>query len=113
MQKTEILLPDRLKALRGERTQLVVAKELRINQQTYARWELGDRQPKLQDLAGIALHYGVTTDWLLGLVTDDGKPAKSNTTLSEKIGRLKKDATEISNGVGQLLNSIDKIVVTL
>lgn len=44
-----------------------MAKKLNINQQTYARWELGDRQPKLQDLCAIALHFGVSADWLLGL----------------------------------------------
>jgi len=113
MQKVEIFFPDRLKTLRNGRTQIAVAKDLQVNQQTYARWELGDRQPKLQDLASLSLHYGVTADWLLGLVDDDGIPAKHNTTLSDKIKKLKTDATEISNGVGNLLNSIDKIVGAL
>jgi transcriptional regulator with XRE-family HTH domain len=66
MQETEISFSSRLKELRGSRTQVAIAKELNVNQQTYARWELGDRQPKLQDLASIALHFGVSTDWLLG-----------------------------------------------
>jgi len=113
MQKVEIFFSDRLKSLRKEKTQIAVAKELQVNQQTYSRWELGDRQPKLQDLASIALHYGVTTDYLLGITDDNGSPVKPNTTLSDKIKRLKTDATEISNGVGNLLNSIDKIVGTL
>jgi transcriptional regulator with XRE-family HTH domain len=70
MQKTEISFSGRLKDLRGSKTQAAIASELNTNQQTYARWELGDRQPKLQDLASIALHFGVTTDWLLGLSRD-------------------------------------------
>lgn len=62
----KINLPSRLVSLRGAKTQAFIAKELGVNQQTYARWEHGDRQPKLQDLCKIALHFGVTTDWLLG-----------------------------------------------
>lgn len=65
----KILLPLRLKELRGSKTQSKTASELGVNQQTYARWELGDRQPKLNDLAAIALHFGVSTDWLLGVST--------------------------------------------
>lgn len=67
MQETEISFSSRLRELRGSKTQAVIANELNTNQQTYARWELGDRQPKLQDLASIALHFGVTSDWLLGI----------------------------------------------
>ncbi len=65
--KFSVLLPSRLKALRGKKTQSAIAREIGINQQTYARWELGDRQPKLQDLSNIALHFGVSIDWLLGI----------------------------------------------
>ena len=73
MQKTfNLILPLRLKALRSTQTQADMARNLQINQQTYARWELGDRQPKLQDLCKIALHFGVSTDWLLGIPEKQG-----------------------------------------
>ncbi len=48
-----------------------MAKELGgMVQQTYARWENGDRKPNIFELAELALHFGVSTDWLLGLVDD-------------------------------------------
>ena len=64
---SSVKLPMRLLELRGASSQSAFAKNIGINQQTYSRWELGDRQPKLQDLASLALHFGVSTDWLLGL----------------------------------------------
>lgn len=36
-------------------------------QQTYAQWELGDRQPKIQEVIRLANHFGVSVDWLLDL----------------------------------------------
>lgn len=83
MQETEISFSSRLKELRGNKTQSAIAAELQVNQQTYARWELGDRQPKLQDLASIALHFGVSSDWLLGV--DKSKHAKKlNSVMGDK-----------------------------
>lgn len=73
MQKTSIRLPERLTELRDGKTQSALAREIGVIQQTYARWELGDRQPKLQDLAALAAHFGVTTDWLLGLTDERGE----------------------------------------
>lgn len=67
MQKVETNFAVRLKELRANRTQSEMARSLGINQQTYARWEIGDRQPKLQDLCALCLHFGVTADWILGL----------------------------------------------
>lgn len=68
MKKTSsTLFPARLKELRGAISQKEMAKILDIPQQTYAGWELGNRQPKLEKLMAIALQFAVSTDWLLGL----------------------------------------------
>lgn len=56
-----------LKGLRGVRSQSQIARELGVPQQTYANWENGSRQPKLDDLRKIALHFEVSADFLLGL----------------------------------------------
>jgi transcriptional regulator with XRE-family HTH domain len=84
MQETEISFSHRLKELRGSKTQSAIAAELQVNQQTYARWELGDRQPKLQDLASIALHFGVSADWLLG-VASPHSVSKKHVSMGEKL----------------------------
>ena len=60
-------LGARLLELRGSATQSEFANSIGVIQQTYAHWELGVRQPKLQELIRLAQHFGVSTDWLLGL----------------------------------------------
>ena len=73
MRAPTILLSSRLRELRGDTQQAAFARSLGVFQQTYARWELGDRQPKLQELARLASHFGVSTDYLLGL-SDSSTP---------------------------------------
>ncbi len=63
----EVSLGPNLRLLRGTKTQAEIAGEISVPQQTYANWEVGTRQPKLDDLCKLALHFGVSTDWLLGL----------------------------------------------
>jgi transcriptional regulator with XRE-family HTH domain len=108
MQKTEISFPDRLKELRKEKTQIAIAKELQVNQQTYARWELGDRQPKLQDLASIALHFGVTTDWLLGL-PEVPQGAEVNIDWKKKAIDAEKKLLSIKSVVRNLTECVNKL----
>lgn len=60
-------LGPNLRLLRGAKTQVEFAREIGIPQQTYANWEGGARQPKLDDLCKLSIHFGVSTDWLLGL----------------------------------------------
>ena len=104
-----ISLNVRLRELRSKKTQLEIAKELGVNQQTYANWELGNRQPKLQDLTSIAFHFGVTTDWLLGLENNSQSIDFPDHRLNTKIMSLKKTATEAAISIDQLLDSIKKL----
>lgn len=63
----KISLGPNLRLIRGAKTQAEIAALLGVPQQTYANWEVGARQPKLDDLCKLALHFEVSTDWLLGL----------------------------------------------
>ena len=60
-------LPKRLFELRGSMPQSAFSKEIGVIQQTYAQWELGDRQPKIQEVIRLAKHFCVSVDWLLDL----------------------------------------------
>ena len=71
-------LPKRLLELRNGASQKVFSNDLGVAQQTYAQWELGDRQPKLQELVRIAKHFGVSTDWLLDLSDCKVSPQNEN-----------------------------------
>ena len=65
----EIILDKRLKELRLERglTQKELAKKLGLNAVTYLHYEKGQREPPLSLLAEIAVFYGVSVDYLLGI----------------------------------------------
>ena len=71
-------LPKRLFELRNGVPQAVFSQGLGIAQQTYAQWELGDRQPKLQELVRLAKHFEVSTDWLLDLSDCKVSPQNEN-----------------------------------
>lgn len=62
---------ERLKSLRGNKTQSQVATEMNktlssITQQTLGRYENGERLPNAEMLCDIADYYGVSVDYLLG-----------------------------------------------
>lgn len=58
---------ERLKELRGSNSQKSFAALLKLNQQTYQRYESGVREPDLETLHLIGVSLGVSLDWLLGL----------------------------------------------
>ena len=59
----------RLKELRIQKglQQIDVAKVLNCSYVTISRWEMGVRNPSLDDIVRIANYFNVTTDYLLGL----------------------------------------------
>ncbi len=56
----------KLKELREQKklTQIQLAKNLNLNNVTYGRYELGERQPDIQTLCQIADYYDVSLDYL-------------------------------------------------
>lgn len=55
---------SKLRKLRGNRSQKVVAEELKICQSTYAMYELGERIPSDEKKKKIADYYKVTVQFL-------------------------------------------------
>ncbi len=53
-------------------TQLKLAMDLNMNQNTISRYETGEREANYQTLIEIADYFGVSVDYLLGH-TDDPK----------------------------------------
>ncbi len=58
--------PDRLKALRGNMKQAEFARKLGVAQNSYHRYEAGERVPDINVLSQMASVLGVSADWLLG-----------------------------------------------
>lgn len=65
----KIILGERLKELREEQgyTQRQIADILGVNSVTYLHYEKEQREPPLSLIVDIAVFYGVSVDYLLGL----------------------------------------------
>ena len=63
----EMLLRDRLRELRGNRTQIQMAELLGVKPNNYNGWENG-KEPNVETLIRIANYHDVTLDYLLGRV---------------------------------------------
>lgn len=55
---------ERLRALRGERTQEEISKELGITKSSYATYERGERTPRDEVKVRISKYYGVSVQEL-------------------------------------------------
>lgn len=58
----------RIRELRKKRgiTQLKMAMDLEVNQNSISRYENGERQPDINELIRIADYFGVSIDYLVG-----------------------------------------------
>lgn len=72
-------MKNRIKELRNERkvTQAILAKHLRVAQNTVSNWENGNRLVDTENLQKIADYFGVTTDYIL---CRDSKPISQSST---------------------------------
>lgn len=63
----------RLRELRqdSQSTQYELAQLLNVSQNTYSQYENGKRQVSIEVLIALAKHYGVSTDYILGLTDID------------------------------------------
>ena len=66
---------DRLRGLRRENGELQsdLADIIKVDTSMISLWENGINYPEVARLIEIALHYGVTTDYLLGLANEFSK----------------------------------------
>ncbi len=62
----------RLKELRKSKkiTQLMLALELKTNQNTISRYENGEREPGISEIIAIANYFNVSVDYLLGVTNN-------------------------------------------
>jgi len=65
---------ERLRELRGLKSQASFARELGLSQVVYGRYELNQREPNLETLCHIGITLSVSADWLLGLPGRVGQP---------------------------------------
>ena len=63
------IFSERLKQLRKENqlSALTLSKELNISHSTLIRWESEEMTPSIEHLYNIAVYFGVSADYLIGL----------------------------------------------
>jgi len=63
------IFAERLKELRKDKNVsiLKLAKELGVSDTTVGRWEKGSIIPTIDNLKNIAIYFGVSADYLIGL----------------------------------------------
>lgn len=76
---------QRLRELRGNKTQAEVAQEIGLTSSAYSMYEGGRREPNFDTLVMIADHFGVSTDYLLGR-TECKSPDIDIQAASERFG---------------------------
>ena len=95
---------NRIRDLRVDKdyTQAFVGKHLGVAQHTLSRYELGDSNIPNEILIGLAIFYGKSVDFLLGL-TDEKAPYSPKLSEDDTQGRFKD--TRKAKGYNQLTTS--------
>ena len=93
---------DRLRRARlsaGYESQARVADELGIDRTRYLKWEHDDARPSLEMLASLCKMFGVSADYLLGLIEEPRELSGQSLTPDEvvKLRRLLNSLEEWRN----------------
>ena len=102
---------DRLKELRGATSQKAFASLLKLNQQTYQRYESGVREPDLETLHLIGVSFGVSIDWLLGL--SDARTASKTAAASPRSVRSRPGVLDPNQALREEIDALKRRVNAL
>jgi len=98
---------ERLRALRGTRSQAEMAAFIGMHTQaSWAQWEVGARQPKLDMFVEICKKLGVSADWMLGM---DDSPQQPKPSIDEQLALLKAQLGETSKNMESLMSQISNL----
>lgn len=107
---------ERIREVRGEKTQQEVAQLLSIDKNKWWRWESGLCEPDLATLVSISLVFNVSIDWLLGLdLETDGEPRSESRQdamgdgLKNQIRQFKAKAELAVQKATELLKSVTEL----
>ena len=85
MEKKYIKIGNRLKILRGKKTQTEFANDIGTTLRTYQHYESGGRQPAPDTLKVISDKYGKSVDWILKGPNETSYPENHNSLNTFKI----------------------------
>lgn len=102
-------IADTLKYLRqvNQMTQGEVADAISVNRSTYTSYETGRREPSNETLISLAKVFNVSTDYLLGLETDNNEKNEKQLRRLRNIAAHASDVSE--EDMNEILSFIDFI----
>ncbi len=85
-----MILSERLSELRKQKnvSKKDLSFELGLEQSTYGKYELGQRQPSIEILRKLSEYFDVSVDYLLGITNIPNSTEKNTLTLNEAAGVL-------------------------
>ena len=104
---------ERLKAIRGTRTQAEMAEILGIAQQGWARYESGKVMPGAEVIHQICVKLHISADYILGLTDNESGVAVIPSTASRDIERLRADAAQVCVRADSFNAAIENLKETL
>lgn len=101
------LFPSQLRELRGGRgiSQETLARDLGVSKSTIGLYETGDTLPDAQTLHDLAVYFGVSADWLLGL--SDYRDNRRRGITLEGLGFSEAATKQIASIAGAVLAAAD------
>jgi len=82
----KVKIGNRLRSLRGQNSQVSMAKVMGVSQSCWQAWETGKNEPSVTMIHDICTRFNCSSDWLLGLKAK--KSAKDSGILkNDDIGR--------------------------
>lgn len=104
---------ERLKTLRGTRTQAEMAGMLGIAQQGWARYESGKVVPGAEVIHQICVKLHKSADYILGLTDNEDGVGEMPSTTSRDIERLRADAAQVCVRSDSFIAAIENLRETL
>ena len=71
-------LGEKLRSLRGGRSQAEMAGVFGVSQSAYSAWERDAKEPSLSTVGAICQTFDVSADWLLGLSSAPSRAARTS-----------------------------------
>ena len=86
-------------------TQVKLADDLNVAQNTISNWENGTREPNSDMLKKLALYFGVSIDFLVGYKAQDGKDYQSFNEI-EEAHIVKEEQPDYKTEIDELIETL-------
>ena len=100
----DTVFAERVKALRGDRTQQEVADLIGTTKNRWSIWELGRCEPKLSDVVLLCETFSVSANWLLGLPEKDAVKQTKTSGLKNNVRQIHSLAERMMTKTNELMS---------